>query len=52
MVNVIVKTSEQDAHEAKVLNSFGVNPNDATKAQREYAQEISRRTAEIERRMR
>ena len=49
MANVIIKTTEQRAHENSVLRSFGVNPNAATAEQREYAQQISRQTAEIER---
>ena len=51
MANVIIKTDEQKAHEAQVLASYGVNPQNATNDQREYAREISRQTAEIERRM-
>ena len=51
MANIIIKTDEQRAHEAKVLNSYGVNPKTATSEQREYAREISRQTADIERRM-
>lgn len=51
MANVIIKTNEQKTHESKVLASFGVKPQTATKEQQEYAREISRRTAEIERRM-
>lgn len=51
MANVIIKTDEQKAHESMVLASYGVNLQTATKEQREYAQEISRKTAEIERRM-
>ena len=49
MANVIIKTDEQKAHEAMVLNSYGVNYKTATNEQREYAREISRQTAEIER---
>jgi len=52
MANVIIKTDEQRAHEAKVLASYGVNPRAATKEQSECAREISRQTAEIERRIR
>ena len=52
MANVIIKTDEQKAHEAKVLASYGVNPQTANKEQRECAREISRQTAEFERRMR
>lgn len=52
MANVIIKTEEQKNHEAKVLSSFGVNHNTATNEQREYAREISRHTAEIERKIR
>ncbi len=48
MANVIIKTDEQKQHEEKVLASFGVNSQEATKEQREYAREISRQTAEIE----
>lgn len=51
MANVKITTDEQKHHEAQVMSSFGVNPQTATKEQREYAQEISRKTAEIERRM-
>lgn len=51
MANVIIKTDEQRAHESKVLASYGVNPQRATSEQREYAREISRTTAEIERRI-
>ena len=51
MANVIIKTSEQRAHESRVLRSFGVNPATASAEQREYAQQISRQTAEIERGM-
>jgi hypothetical protein len=51
MANVIIKTTEQRAHEDTVLTSYGVNPRTATNEQREYAREISRQTAEIERRM-
>lgn len=51
MVNVKITTEEQKRHEAQVMRSFGVNPQTATKEQREYAQEISRKTAEYERRM-
>ena len=51
MANVIIKTDEQKAHEARVLASYGVSEQNATKEQREYAREISRQTAEIERRM-
>lgn len=51
MANVITKTEEQKRHEAQVMRSFGVNPQTATKEQREYAQEISRKTAEFERRI-
>ena len=51
MANVMIKTEEQKRHEAQVMRSFGVNPQTATKEQREYAQEISRKTAEIERRL-
>lgn len=51
MTNIKITTSEQSRHEAQVLSSFGINPQHATKEQREYAQEISRRTAEIERSM-
>lgn len=49
MANVKITTDEQKRHEAQVMRSFGVNPQTATKEQREYAQEISRKTAEIER---
>lgn len=51
MANVINKTDEQKRHEEQVLKSYGVNPERATAQQREYAQEIARRTAEIERRI-
>lgn len=51
MANVHIKTDEQKAHENKVLASYGVRPDQATKEQREYAREISRKTAEIERRI-
>ena len=51
MANVIIKTAEQKSHEHRVLSSFGVNPATATAEQREYAQQISRQTAEIERRV-
>ena len=51
MANVIIKTDDQKAHEAKVLTSYGVNPQTATNEQREYAREISSQTAEIERRI-
>ena len=51
MANIKITTSEQRRHEAQVLSSYGINPQHATKEQREYAQEISRRTAEIERSM-
>ena len=51
MTNIIIKTDEQRAHEAKVLASYGINHNTATKEQMEYAREISRQTAEIERRI-
>ena len=49
MANIKITTEEQRRHEAQVMSSFGINPQHATKEQREYAQEISRRTAEIER---
>lgn len=52
MANVIIKTDEQRNHEARVLSSYGVNPQTATSEQREYAREISRQTAEIERTIR
>ena len=52
MANIIIKTEEQKNHEAKVLSSYGLNHTTATSEQREYAREISRQTAEIERRMR
>lgn len=52
MASVIIKTDEQKAHENKVLATYGVKPEQATKEQREYAREISRQTAEIERRIR
>lgn len=52
MANVIIKTDEQRAHEARVLASYGVNHQTATKEQRDCAREISRQTAEIERRIR
>ena len=51
MANVKITTDKQKRHEAQILRSFGVNPQTANKEQREYAQEISRRTAEFERRM-
>lgn len=51
MANVKTQTDEQKRHEERVMRSFGVNPQTATKEQREYAQEISRKTAEYERRM-
>ena len=51
MANVKITSEEQRRHEAQVMRSFGVNPQTATEEQREYAQEISRKTAEIERRM-
>lgn len=51
MANVIIKTDEQRDHEKRVLQSYGVKPDQATKEQRECAQEISRKTAEIERRI-
>ena len=51
MANVIIRTDEQKAHESKVLASYGINSQTATKEQREYAREISRQTAEIERRI-
>lgn len=51
MANVKITTEEQKRHEAQVMRSFGVNPKTATKEQREYAQEISRKTAEFERRI-
>lgn len=51
MANVIIKNDEQRTHEERVLKSYGVNPETATKEQRECAQQISRQTAEIERRM-
>ena len=49
MANIKINTAEQRRHEAQVMRSFGINPQHATTQQREYAQEISRRTAEIER---
>ena len=49
MANIKITTADQSRHEAQVMRSFGINPQHATKEQREYAQEISRRTAEIER---
>ena len=52
MANVIIKTDERKAHEERVLASYGVNPRTATSEQREYAQQISRETAEIERKIR
>ena len=51
MANVKITTEEQKRHEEQVMRSFGVNPQTASKEQREYAQEISRKTTEIERRM-
>lgn len=51
MAYIKVKTDTQQRHEDRVLRSYGVNPQRATKEQREYAQEISRRSAEIERRI-
>ena len=51
MANIKITTEEQKRHEAQIMRSFGVNPQNATKEQREYAQEISRQTAEFERRM-
>ena len=51
MAYVKINSDAQKRHEAQVLRSFGVNPQRATKEQREYAQEISRRTAEYERSM-
>ena len=47
--NICIRTDEQRAHEDKVLASYGVPPDQATKEQRECAREISRKTAEIER---
>ncbi len=47
MANVIIKTDQQKAAEAKILIDFGKSPSSATKQQREYAQEIARRTIEI-----
>lgn len=52
MANIIIKTTEQREQERIVLNSFGVTPERATAEQRECAQQISRQTAEIERRLR
>lgn len=49
MANVIIKSDDQKRHEAQVLKSCGVDPETANKQQREYAQEIARKTAEIER---
>ncbi len=51
MANVINKTDEQKRHEDRVLQSYGIRPDQATKEQRECAQQISRQTAEIERRI-
>ena len=51
MANVIIKTDEQKAYEAKILKSYGVNPQRATAEQRECAREISRHTAEIKKEM-
>lgn len=51
MANVIIKTDDQRAHEARILSSYGVNPQRATAEQRDSAQEISRRTAEVENKM-
>lgn len=48
MANVIIKSDRQKAHESQVLASFGVNPQNASREQQEYAREISRRSAEIE----
>jgi|GEM_PF-1151686 len=52
MANVIIKTDEQRAHEAKILKSYGINPQRATAEQRECAREISRHTAEIKKKWR
>lgn len=51
MANVIIKTDEQRAHEAKIMKSYGVNPQKATAEQHEYAREISRHTTEIKKEM-
>ena len=51
MAYVKITTEEQTRHAAQVMKSFGVDPQTATKEQRECAQEISRRTAEYERTM-
>ncbi len=51
MANIRIKTDSQQHHENHVLRSYGINPQRASNEQREYAQEISRRTAEIERRL-
>ena len=51
MANVIIKTDQQKAAEAKILKDFGQNPSSATREQREYAQEIARRTIELKKEM-
>jgi hypothetical protein len=51
MAYVIIKTDQQKAAETKVLKDFGINQRSATKEQREYAQEIARRTLELKKDM-
>lgn len=51
MANIIIKSGQQKTAEARVLREFGVNPKVATSQQREYAQEIARRTSEIKKGM-
>lgn len=52
MANVIIKTDQQRSAEARIMRSYGVNPQRANAEQRECAREISRHTEEIKKEMR
>lgn len=51
MANIIIKSDEQRVHEAKIMKSYGIDPQRATAEQRECAREISRHTEEIRKEM-
>lgn len=51
MANVIIKSDERRSQEATTLRQYGVNPGLATAQQREWAESISGRTRDFERKV-
>lgn len=44
MANVIIKSDERRKNEREVLKDYGIDPNRATAAQKEYAEAINHGT--------